>query len=186
MRGSQLADLPAPSQVVSPETAILVESARAGDRDAFGMLYQRFARLVHGVLLASARHDDVQDLTQEVFFRAMRRLHTLRDPAAFGGWLAAMARNEARMRHRAARPTEPLSDRIPAPSLSAPALTTDDVLVALRLLPERYREPLALRLVEQMGGEEIALALGLTHGTVRVYLHHGMRLLREQLGEADV
>jgi RNA polymerase sigma factor (sigma-70 family) len=62
----------------------------------------------------------------------------------------------------------------------------DDVLRALRALPERYREPLTLRLVEQMGGEEIALKLGLTHGTVRVYLHHGIRLLREQLGATNV
>jgi DNA-directed RNA polymerase specialized sigma24 family protein len=35
-----------------------------------------------------------------------------------------------------------------------------------------------------MGGEEIARQMGLTHGTVRVYLHHGMRLLRERLGDS--
>jgi RNA polymerase sigma-70 factor (ECF subfamily) len=165
------------------ETAALVHAAQGGDRAAFGALYERFTRLVHGVLLASAQRDDVPDLLQEVFLRALRQLHTLREPAAFGGWIATMARNEARMHHRSERPTEELSDQVAGPTpASAGTVEVDDVLRALRALPERYREPLTLRLVEQMGGEEIARTLGLTHGTVRVYLHHGIRLLREQLG----
>ena len=92
------------------------------------------------------------------------------------------------MHHRAAKPTEELSDQVPGPTpdVATAALKMDDVLQALRALPERYREPLTLRLVEQMGGEEIARTLSLTHGTVRVYLHHGIRLLREQLGERNV
>jgi RNA polymerase sigma-70 factor (ECF subfamily) len=163
------------------ETAALVHAAQGGDRAAFGALYERFARLVHGVLLGCAQRDDVPDLLQEVFLRALRQLHTLREPAAFGGWIATIARNEARMHHRSERPTEELSDQLPGAGSSSDAMEMDDVLRALRALPERYREPLTLRLVEQMGGEEIARTLGLTHGTVRVYLHHGIRLLREQL-----
>jgi RNA polymerase sigma-70 factor (ECF subfamily) len=171
------------SDVHTIETAALVHAAQGGDRAAFGALYERFARLVHSVLLASAERDDVPDLLQEVFLRALRQLHTVREPAAFGGWIATMARNEARMHHRSARPTEELSDQVAGPAPAASAVEMDDVLRALRALPERYREPLTLRLVEQMSGEEIARTLGLTHGTVRVYLHHGIRLLREQLGE---
>lgn len=167
------------------ETAALVHAAQEGDRAAFGALYERFARLVHGVLLAGAPRDDVPDLLQEVFLRALRQLHTLREPAAFAGWIATMARNEARMHHRSERPTEELSDQVAGPPPPADTVEMDEVLGALRALPERYREPLTLRLVEQMGGEEIARTLGLTHGTVRVYLHHGIRLLREQLGERE-
>lgn len=187
MRGRRLAEPDASIDLSSAETSSLVCAARDGDRAAFGTLYQRYARLVHGVLLASADRDDIQDLVQDVFFRAMRQLHTLREPAAFGGWIATMARNEARMHHRAAKPTEDLSDEIAGPaSTQAHELEMQDVLRVLRGLPERYREPLTLRLVEQMGGEEIAATLGLTHGTVRVYLHHGIRLLRERLGETHV
>jgi RNA polymerase sigma-70 factor, ECF subfamily len=164
------------------ETAALVQAAQGGDRAAFGVLYERFARMVHGVLLASAQRDDVPDLLQEVFLRALRQLHTVREPAAFGGWIATMARNDAHMHHRSTRPTEKLSDQVAGPARATSEVEMDEVLQALRALPERYREPLALRLVEQMGGEEIARTLGLTHGTVRVYLHHGIRLLREQLG----
>ena len=165
------------------ETAALVRAAQEGDRAAFGALYERFARLVHGVLLSGVQRDDVPDLLQEVFLRALRQLHTLREPAAFGGWIATMARNEARMHHRSERPTEELSDQLAGSAPPAEATEMDDVLRALHALPERYREPLTLRLVEQMGGEEIARTLGLTHGTVRVYLHHGIRLLREQLAD---
>ena len=185
MRVRGLAESTPTTDTRRPDTAELVRSAREGDRAAFGALYERFARLVNGVLLASVPPDDVPDLVQDVFFRALRQLHTLREPAAFGGWLATMARNEARMHHRAERPTEALSDQVaePPPVPVEDRLEMDDVLRALRALPERYREPLTLRLVEQMGGEEIAKQLGLTHGTIRVYLHHGIRLLREQLGE---
>ena len=182
-RVSDSSPSPAPSVL---ETATLVTAARAGDGAAFGALYERYARMVHGVLLASAQQDDVQDLVQDVFFRALRQLHALREPAAFGAWIAAIARNEARMHHRAEQPTEELSHQHPDPGGDPDSvpdrLGTDDVLRALRAVPERYRESLTLRLVEQMGGEAIAARLGLTHGTVRVYLHHGLRLLREQLG----
>jgi RNA polymerase sigma-70 factor, ECF subfamily len=183
MRAGRLADTTQTPGAGSADTAALVRAAREGDRVAFGTLYERYARLVHGLLLASAERDDVQDLVQDVFFRALRQLHTLREPAAFGGWIATLARNEARMHHRSARPTLELSDQLPGPVPEPPAGTLEmqDVLRALRALPERYREPLTLRLVGQMGGEEIAAKLGLTHGTVRVYLHHGIRLLREQL-----
>jgi RNA polymerase sigma-70 factor (ECF subfamily) len=188
MRARRLAEPTPTIDARAAETAALVRAAQGGDRAAFGTLYERFVRLVHGVLLASTDREEVADLVQDVFFRALRQLHTLHEPAAFGGWIATMARNEARMHHRAAKPTEALSDQLAGPPSAGPEaqLEMDDVLRALRTLPERYREPLALRLVQQMGGEEIATMLGLTHGTVRVYLHHGIRLLREQLGATNV
>src|SRR3982074_683419 len=104
-----LPDARATLAVPSLDTTALVCAARDGDRAAFGSLYERFARLVHGVLLASAERDDVPDLVQDVFFRALRQLHTLREPGAFGGWIATMARDEARMHPRAAKALGALS-----------------------------------------------------------------------------
>ncbi len=164
-------------------SAELVERARAGDREAFGSLYQRYGRLVHGVLLAHAERDDVEDLVQDTFVRAMRQLAGLRDGSTFGGWIRTIAINEARMRRRATRPTEEITDRIPAPSPAhgEEGLDATTVMAAIRRLPDRYREPLVLRLVGEMSGEDIARHTGLSHGSVRVYLHHGMRLLRHAL-----
>jgi RNA polymerase sigma-70 factor (ECF subfamily) len=79
-----------------PFEAELVLAARAGDRAAYGRLYDRFAPMVHGVLLARVPRADVDDLVHDVFLQAMRRLGSLRNPEAFPGWLAAIARNRAR------------------------------------------------------------------------------------------
>lgn len=163
------------------ETAPLVAAARGGDRAAFGELYLRYVRMVHGILLARVPRGDVDDLVQDVFLHAMRQLDALRDPAAFGGWLAAIARHRGSDHLRQTRPTEPLDDRPgPAPDGTA-SLEAHAVLRTLRTLPEAYRETLVLRLVEGMTGPEIAAATGLTPASVRVNLHRGMKQLRERL-----
>src|SRR5215831_10581175 len=78
----------------------LVEAAREGDRAAFGRLYDRYARMVHGILLARVPLSEVDDLVQDVFLRALPRLHALRDVTRFGAWLAAITRNRANDYHR--------------------------------------------------------------------------------------
>ena len=166
------------------ETRDLVAAAQAGDRLAFGALYERFARLVHGVLLASARPDDVPDLMQDVWVTGLQEIHTIKDRAAFAGWIGAVARNRARMHHRAAREVVDIPGDLPAARAADDVLHANEVLRAVKRLPERYHEPLLLRLVEEMSGEEIAAHLGLSHGTVRVYLHQGMQLLRDELGKS--
>ena len=58
------------------------------------------------------------------------------------------------------------------------------MLAVLRTLPETYRETLAMRLVEGLTGPQIAEATGLTHGSVRVNLSRGMKLLQDALRKA--
>jgi RNA polymerase sigma-70 factor (ECF subfamily) len=163
------------------ETSPLVEAARGGDRAAFGELYLRYARMVHGILLARVPRTDVDDLVQDVFLHAMRQIATLRDAASFGGWLAAIARNRGTDHLRQTRATEPLADEPDGSADAAAGLEAQLVLRALRTLPEAYRETLALRLIEGMTGPEIAAATGLTPASVRVNLHRGMKQLRERL-----
>jgi RNA polymerase sigma-70 factor (ECF subfamily) len=159
----------------------LVAAARAGDRGAFDELYRNYARMVHGVLLARVPHDAVEDLVQEVFLQAFRQLPRLRDAAAFGGWLAAVARNRARDHFRRARETSELTDVHAGPGNPAAEMEAAAALSAIRALPEAYRETLMLRLVEGMSGPEIAERTGLAPASVRVNLHRGMKLLRERL-----
>ena len=68
---------------------------RSGRSLAFGELYVRYARMVHGILLVRVPPGDAEDLVQEVFLSAMRQLRGLRTAAAFRGWLGAIARNRA-------------------------------------------------------------------------------------------
>jgi len=77
------------------EDSRLVREARGGDASAFERLYERYARVIHGVVLARVGRVDVDDLVQDVFLAAWARLATLRDPQAFGGWLTSIARRRA-------------------------------------------------------------------------------------------
>ncbi len=164
------------------DIAHLVEAARGGDRSAFGELYTRFARMVHGILLARGARWDVDDLVQDVFMIAMQRIATLRDSGAFGGWLAAIARNRATDHFRRAPQTieVALTDEVGA-RMDPDRTEALAALAVIQTLPEAYRETLVLRLVEGMTGPEIAARTGLTPASVRVNLHRGMKQLRERL-----
>jgi RNA polymerase sigma-70 factor, ECF subfamily len=162
--------------------ADLVCAARTGDRGAFAELYRRFARAVHGVALVRVQPRDAGDVVQEVFLLALERLDQLGDPAAFPGWILAIARSRALERARERPPLELVREPV---ARDAPSAEAKRALEAIRALPEAYREPLILRLVEGMTGPEIAARTGLTPGSVRVNLHRGMKLLRERLGVAE-
>jgi RNA polymerase sigma-70 factor (ECF subfamily) len=166
---------------------MFVNAARSGDRAAFGRLYDRYARMVHGVLLAKVPVDEVDDLVQDVFLLALRRLSTLREIGSFGAWLAAIARNRANDFHRRSVPEDQLADEASEEDIEPARVSADHpstaaaILDAIRSLPDTYRETLILRLVEGMTGPEIAARTGLTHGSVRVNLHRGMQQLRARL-----
>src|SRR5882672_4625148 len=85
--------------------SILVSAVLAGDRDMFASLYELYAPLVHGVLLARMPRSEVEDMVQEIFLHALRKLHTLREASAFGPWIAMIARNRAMDFHRRSRET---------------------------------------------------------------------------------
>jgi RNA polymerase sigma-70 factor, ECF subfamily len=163
------------------EDARLVGDARDGDARAFGRLYDRYARVVHGLLLSRVPRADVDDLVQDVFLAAWKRLDALRDPAAFGGWLAMIARNRATDFHRRATDDVELPADLEAHDATRAQAEAHAVLDVIRSLPEAYRETLVLRLVEGFTGPEIADRTGLTAASVRVNLHRGMKLLRERL-----
>ena len=170
----------------------LVLAAREGDRAAFGGLYARYARMVHGILLTRVPASDVDDLVQDVFLRAMPRLCDLRDVSRFGPWLAAITRNRANDYYRQTRAVAAVTESLPEDEAELPAANTTSgaeaamILGFVRSLPETYREPLILRLVEGMTGPEIAARTGLTPGSVRVNLHRGMQQLREKLSQASL
>ena len=183
---------PVPSEVEGPavmrfpagqaaEDGQLVRAALGGDPAAFSRLYERYGRVVHGLLLARVARDEVEDLVQDVFLTAWRRLGDLRDPAAFGGWIAMIARNRATDFHRRTADFVELPDNLESPSTASGEADANVALAAIRSLPDAYRETLILRLVEGLSGPEIAERTGLTPGSVRVNLHRGMKLLREKL-----
>ena len=167
----------------------LVRAAQAGDRVAFGLLYDRYARMVHGILLCRVPPREVDDLVQDVFVSALRQLQSLRDISRFGAWLGAITRNRANDYYRRSIPEEQVTE--PGGEEQRETRATDHVveqeaaaiLAMVQTLPDAYREPLTLRLVEGMTGPEISARTGMTHGSVRVNLYRGMQLLREKLSQ---
>lgn len=164
------------------EEASLVKAVRRGEQEAFARLYSLYAPMVHGIVLARVPWSEADDLVQDVFLVALKKLNSLRDDAAFGGWLAMIARNRAMDFHRQKRETEELNEDLAAHNRSESEREAARVLDVICGLPEAYRETLVLRLVEGMTGPEIARRTGLTPASVRVNLHRGMKLLREKLG----
>ena len=161
----------------------LVKAVLEGDREGFGRLYDLYAPLVHGILLARVPRPEVDDLVQDIFLHAFKKLHTLRDGSAFGPWIAMIARNRAVDFHRRSRETVELTEELRGSDKQEAGAA--EILELIRSLPEAYRETLVLRLVEGMTGPEIATRTGLTAASVRVNLHRGMKMLREKLGFAE-
>src|SRR5256885_15039477 len=166
----------APATTGREALAATIRPAAAGDQDACSRLSADFVRLVHAILRGRVPRRDVDDLVQDVFIAAFTRIGELRDPAAFGAWLAAIARNRATDYLRRARDQMPLPDDLPGGDpIEADTLAVLDVI---RRLPEAYRETLLMRLVEGMSGAEIAERSGLTPASVRLNPHPGGTMLR--------
>src|SRR6266853_2722203 len=167
-----------------PIEVVLVKAVLSGERDRFARLYEMYAPMVHGILLARVPRGEVDDLVQDIFLHALRKLHTLRDAAAFGPWIAMIARNRAMDFYRYSRETVEVTEQMAVDK--PPSGTAKEILALFRRLPEAYRETLVLRFVEGMTGPEIAARTGLTPASVRVNLHRGTKLLREKIGATTV
>lgn len=166
---------------VEQSDAELVLAAKRGEVPAFERLYARHAPVVRSLLLGRLGAADADDVLQDVFMTVMTKLETLREPAAFGGWLRRIAHNRAEQVRRSATETMELDDNYAARATQQFSAEAARALAAVRTLPEAYRETLLLRLVEGMSGPEIAARTGMTPGSVRVNLHRGMQLLRNAI-----
>ncbi len=171
-----------PARPAPTDVARWTRAARNGSQPAYAALYARFVPLVHAILLGRTRPALADELTQETFALAFARLGQLRDDERFGAWIATIARRiDVPLRDAACDVAEEIVDPQASPEQRAEAKR---VLEAIGTLPEAYRETLVLRLVEGLGGPEIAALTDLTAASVRVNLHRGMRLLRAALGIA--
>ncbi|HEV7573938.1 MAG TPA: sigma-70 family RNA polymerase sigma factor [Thermoanaerobaculia bacterium] len=162
--------------------ADLVRAAQADDVASFEQLYARYVPVVHAILLGRLPRADADDVAQNVFISAYTKLHSLREPAAFAGWIVRSARNAAEDHRRTMSETVELQDAYVTHETQGDRADAARALDAIRALPEAYRETLMMRLVEGMTGPEISARTGLTPGSVRVNLHRGMQLLRRVLG----
>ena len=87
-----------PTQTIREDTDLIrsVRAAQRGDAEAFGRLVARYQRAVYAVAFRRlGDHGDAKELCQEAFVQALRKMHQLRDPRCFGGWLRSIVRRMA-------------------------------------------------------------------------------------------
>ncbi len=80
------------TQEIETAQTQLVRAAQQGDREAFGRLFEQFQPVVCAIAFRRlGNHAEAQEVCQEVFIQAMRKIGQLRDPRCFAGWLRSMA-----------------------------------------------------------------------------------------------
>jgi RNA polymerase sigma-70 factor, ECF subfamily len=177
----------APPTPDPPTDAALAAAYRQGDERAATALVRRHAGAVGRFLYSSgAATSDVDDLVQETFFRAFRRLDGWRGEASLRSWLFTIGGNLLRDEFRKSKGRRMLSleDRDvpnhadPAADLAA-SEAEDRVREGLARLPRLQREVFLLRVQQGSDYEEIAAALGTTPGAARVHYHHAVKRLKE-------
>ncbi len=149
--------------------------------DAFEALVRRHAAAVMAVCLANthSRHD-AEDLVQEVFVHAFRKLHRLRDRDKARPWLLQIARRQCIDHRRRRRSTGLVPDDLPAPSEDRdPRL--DRLHAALAQLPENYRETISLYYLDRRSCAGVAASLGISEAAVRQRLLRGRLMLHDLL-----
>ena len=181
--------------VAAEREAVLVERAKAGDRDAFEELVRRHAERLYAVVLRFvADGDEAQEVTQEAFLRAWRSIARFEGRSRFFTWLYRIGINEAK--RRAARrppvvvtsledePVPEASDWSEAPEARSDQRDLLDVLEqAIRGLPLEYRAPIVLRDVEGLSTAEAAEAMGLGEAALKSRLHRARLAVRRALDQ---
>lgn len=164
-----------------------VRLAADGDHAAFERLYREHVGRIHALCIRMVDEEVADDLTQEVFIRAWRKLETFKGDSRFGTWLHRLAINHIlsrretlrrRQSHRAFG--EGILARMAAPVRRSSGHAMD-LERAIGELPERARDVFVLYDVEGYSHDEIAQALGVSVGTSKSQLHRARMLMRKQL-----
>jgi RNA polymerase sigma-70 factor, ECF subfamily len=171
----------------------LLERFRGGDASAFDelVLLHREAvyRVARRIVGAHAQADEV---AQETFVRAWRALPGFRGEARLATWLVRIAINVSRSVGVEGRRSVALgeADGVPDPAEGADAgllrrATRKRIRRAVRDLPPRQREVVALKVFSEMTYEDVASAMGLTVGAVKAHLHQAVAGLRRRLADGE-
>ncbi|HEX5217706.1 MAG TPA: sigma-70 family RNA polymerase sigma factor [Vicinamibacterales bacterium] len=134
-----------------------------------------------------------EDAVQETMLKALQSFHRFQPGTNCRAWLVAILQHVLSNRRRAARRSllvDDVDDRIAAATPFVPAptqhLTDEELLAALRKLPESFQAVVLLSDVEELTYKEIAAALMIPLGTVMSRLHRGRALLRAEIGKSKM
>jgi RNA polymerase sigma-70 factor (ECF subfamily) len=187
----------------------LIKRAQQGDSQAFGLLYQRNVDRVYSFVLFRVRDTALaEDLTQDVFFQAMRALEAFDWRGSVAPWLLRIARNTVidHWRRTARRPERTMSalegdgddeddrrlDRLVADDDQASelgaelALDRERIAKAAALLTDLQQQVVALRFAAELSIKETADVMGKSEGAIKNLQHHALRSLKRSLASHEV
>lgn len=183
------ADVPVAGALARDADAALVCRAVDGDAAAFEQLYRRHAGRVHGTILRLVGRDRAraEELTQDAFVQAWRRLGSFRFESAFATWLHRLGVNIALMDLRIRRDEDAMDGKqlqaVAGIDVPFCAAERGDLERAVAALPTRARAVLVLHDVEGFKHEEISAQLGMAVGSSKAQLHRARGLLRRALAD---
>jgi RNA polymerase sigma-70 factor (ECF subfamily) len=177
------------------DTDALVERCLAGDQQAWDQIVRQHWRKVFNLAYKFVgRHDEAEDLAQDVFLKIFKALHTFDRRANFQTWLISISRNLCIDHYRSVRKERETIDRdvdaaelSPAsrdPSPMAALEQRDRVMLlrqAMASLPETLRTAVLMRDIQELSYQEIADQLGLPEGTVKSRINRGRNELARQI-----
>jgi len=176
-------------------TEALVERCLAGDQTAWEQIVRQHWRKVFNLAYKFVgRHDEAEDLTQDIFLKIFKALHTFDRRANFQTWLISISRNLCIDHYRSVRKERETMARDVDASLLAPVSRErsphghleqldlkDLVRRALAELPPALRQAVVLRDLQEFSYQEIADQLGLPEGTVKSRINRGRLELARQI-----
>lgn len=170
---------------------LLVVRCQLGERAAFDDLIRRWSGSLHRYALKLSNDPELaDDLTQEVWLRALQGLGKLREAAQFRAWLFGIAHRTFMDRLRS-RYAMPVDTGIDLEELAATDATVDDedldraLAIGMASLPIVEREVLTLFYLEELSMADIAAALGIPVGTVKSRLFRARTLLRKHIVQEE-
>jgi RNA polymerase sigma-70 factor (ECF subfamily) len=182
------------------EEEALIDRARRGERSAFGELYDRYADAIYRYVAFRVRDDDAaEDVTSDVFIKAMVALPRYESRQAFLAWLYRIARNAVIDRSRLASRrvetalTEPMAAGLVANDAAADPEShvvaserRERLRLALAELSADQQDVIALRFVAGLSAEEVAVVLRKPASTVRGIQMRGLRALRRSVSADEL
>ncbi|MBK6266333.1 RNA polymerase sigma factor [Marivirga sp. S37H4] len=170
----------------------LIESCKAGDHQAFGKLYQLYAKAMYNVALRIIKaEEEAQDILQEAFIKAYSKINQFEYQANFGAWLKRIVINQALDCIR--KKKEMISNDIDGIDIEEPEeidwqeidFTVEKVKKAIMMLPDGFRVVCSMYLFEGFEHKEIAQILGISESTSKSQFHRAKIKLKEILKQYE-
>jgi len=175
------------------EEQLIVQKAQQGEREAFGVLYDRYLpKIYRFVLIKVSKRDDAEDITHQVFLNAWQNIRSYRHRGfPFSSWLYRIARNMVIDFYRTRRshadiesvPEEFLVHNSGSLEFMDTKIELELVAKSIRKLKDDEQNILLLKFVDELSSKEIANIIEKSEGAVRVMQHRALKQLRSIIYE---